>query len=174
MRLRDKLAKVTSRTESGLWSTNRVMVYIAAAALFAMMMITIADIIGRYVFNNPIKGTWELVGFLLVGASALALGYCQIRKGHIRVDFLLKRFPEKMQAVLTILAHFLGLVAFSALCWQVILYMQYYLSVKTGNATDTLHIPFYPFVLVLAIGAGMLALVLLFDLVHSIIEVKHK
>jgi TRAP-type C4-dicarboxylate transport system permease small subunit len=106
--------------------------------------------------------------------SAFALGYCQIRKGHIRVDFLLKCFPGKMQAVLTILANFLGLTAFSLLCWRSVLYMQYYLSITRGNATDTLHIPLYPFVLVLAIGTGMLALVLLFDLAHSIAEVKRK
>ncbi len=174
MRLRDKLTKITSRIESGLHLTNRIMVYIAAVALFGMMIITVADVTGRYVFSNPIKGAWELVGFMLVGASAFALGYCQIRKGHIRVDFLLKRFPQKMQAVLTILANFLGLVAFSLLCWQAVLYMQYYLSITRGNATDTLHIPLYPFVLVLAIGAGMLALVLLFDLAHSIAEVKRK
>ena len=174
MRFRDKLTKVISRTESGLHSTNKIMVYVAAVALFGMMMITVADITGRYVFSNPIKGAWELVGFLLVGASAFALGYCQIRKGHIRVDFLLKLFPEKMQGILTSLAHLLGLVAFSLLCWQVILYMQYYLSLTRGNATDTLHIPLYPFVLVLAIGAGMMALVLLFDLAHSITEVKRK
>jgi TRAP-type C4-dicarboxylate transport system permease small subunit len=174
MRLRDKLTKVISRAESGLHSVNRIMVYIAAVALFGMMMITVVDITGRYVFSKPISGAWELVSFTLVGASAFALGYCQIRKGHIRVDFLLKRFPEKMQAVLTMLAHFLGLAAFSVMCWRVVLYMQYYLSITKGNATDTLHIPLYPFVLVLAIGTGMLALVLLFDLVHSIAEVTRK
>jgi len=174
MTLRDRITKVTSRTESGLHSTNRIMVYIAAIALFGMMMITVADVIGRYVFSSPIKGAWELVGFMLVGASAFALGYCQLRKGHIRVDFLLKRFPEKMRAALTILANFLGLAAFSILCWQVVLYAQYYLSITRGDATDTLHIPIFPFVLVLAIGTGMMALVLLFDLVHSIAEVKRK
>jgi len=174
MRLRDKLTKVTSRIESGLHLVNRIMVYIAAVALFGMMMITVVDITGRYVFSKPISGAWELVSFTLVGASAFALGYCQIRKGHIRVDFLLKRFPGKMQEALTILANFLGLAAFSVMCWRVVLYMQYYLSITKGNATDTLHIPLYPFVLVLAIGTGMLALVLLFDLAHSITEVTRK
>jgi len=150
------------------------MVYAAVVALIGMMIITVADVIGRYVFSNPIKRTWELVSFSLVFASAFALGYYQIKKGYIRVDFLLKRFPEKMRAVLTILANSLGLAAFSLLCWQAALYTQYYLSITRGNATDTLHIPLYPFVLVLAIGAGMLALVLLFDLGHSFTEVRRK
>ena len=150
------------------------MAYVAAIALVGMMLITVADVCGRYIFNNPIKGTWELVGFLLVAAGAWGLGYCQVKKGHIRVDFLLQRFPEKVRESLTAFANFLGFAAFSLLCWRCIVYAQYYLSLTRGNATDTLHIPLFPFVLFLAIGTGMLALVLLFDLVHSIAKVKGK
>jgi TRAP-type C4-dicarboxylate transport system permease small subunit len=149
------------------------MAYGAAVALIAMMLLTVADVIGRYLFSKPIKGTYELVGFLLVGAGALGLGYTQVKKGHIRVDFLLQRFPEKVQGIVTVIANFLGFAAFSLLCWRCALYAQYYIS-ATGNATDTLHIPLFPFVVVLAVGTGMLALVLLFDLVHSIIQVKSK
>ena len=68
---------------------------------------------------------------------------------------------------------FLGFAAFSLLSWRCALYAQYYVS-ATGNATDTLHIPLLPFVVVLAVGTGMLALVLLFDLVRSINQVKSK
>jgi hypothetical protein len=48
-----------------------------------------------------------------------------------------------------------------------------YLSTK-GYVTDTLHIPLYPFTLIMAIGSGMLALMLLMDLVRSITEVVRK
>ena len=174
MTLRDKITKMASRTESGVHTTNRVMAYVAAIALVGMMMITVADVFGRYVLNNPINGTWELVGFMLVCAGSWGLGYCQVKKGHIRVDFLLHLFPEKVQAILTSLAYFLGFAAFSLLCWRCILYTQYFLSITRGNATDTLHIPIFPFVLILATGTGMLALVLLFDLAHSVAEVKRK
>jgi len=168
-----RITKIASRIESGVISMNKLMAYVGGVALTAMMLLTVADVIGRYVFSKPIRGTYELVGFLLVGAGSLGLGYCQVKKGHIRVDFLLQRFPEKVRAILTVLANFLGFVAFSLLCWRCILYAQYYLS-ATGNHTDTLNIPLFPFVLVLAVGTGMLALVLLFDLIHSIIQVKSK
>jgi len=174
MILRQKFTKIASKIESEVHSTNRIMAYVASVALVGMMMLTVADVCGRYIFSKPIKGTWELVGFLLVAAGSLGLGYCQVRKGHIRVDFLLQYFPEKVRAILSALANFLGFAAFSLLCWRCVLYAQYYLSLTRGNATDTLHIPLYPFVLVLAVGTGMLALVLLFDLVHSLTKVKGK
>jgi TRAP-type C4-dicarboxylate transport system permease small subunit len=174
MRLRNILGRIASGSEIGLHATNRVMVYIAAIALAGMMLLTVADVIGRYFFNNPIRGAYELVGFLLVCAGSWGMGYCQIKKGHIRVDFLLQRFPQKTQAILTVLANLIGLIAFSLLCWRVILLVHYYLTLPKGNATDTLGIPIAPFVIMLAIGLGMLALVLLFDLVHSVIEVKRQ
>lgn len=173
MILREKITKIASRMESGVISTNKIMAYAAGVALTAMMLLTVADVIGRYIFSKPIRGTYELVGFLLVGAGSLGLGYCQVKKAHIRVDFLLQRFPEKLRAILTPLANFLGFAAFSLLCWRCALYAKYYLS-ATGNHTDTLNIPLFPFVVVLAVGTGMLALVLLFDLIKSIIKVKSK
>jgi TRAP-type C4-dicarboxylate transport system permease small subunit len=167
----DKIKNISSRIESGVISTNKIMAYAAGTALTAMMLLTVADVCGRYIFSKPIRGTYELVGFLLVGAGSLGLGYCQVRKAHIRVDFLLQRFPEKVRAILTALANFLGFAAFSLLCWRCVLYAQYYIS-ATGNHTDTLNIPLFPFVVVLAVGTGMLALVILFDLVRSLTKVK--
>jgi TRAP-type C4-dicarboxylate transport system permease small subunit len=174
MRLRDKLIKTASKGGSWLPATNRVMVYIAAFALTGMMMVTVADVVGRYFFNRPIRGAYELVGFLLVWAGSWGMGYCQIQKGHIRVDFLMQRLSQKSQAIMTVLANLLGFIAFSLLTWRVILLGHYYLSLTKGNATDTLGIPIFPFVVMLAIGIGMLALVLFFDLMHSFFEVKRK
>jgi TRAP-type C4-dicarboxylate transport system permease small subunit len=170
---RAKIKNISSRIESGIISTNKIMAYASGVALTGMMLLTVADVCGRYLFAKPIKGTYELVGFLLVGAGSLGLGYCQVKKGHIRVDFLIQRFPEKVRAIVTALANFLGFAAFSLLCWRCALYAQYYIS-ATGNATDTLHIPLTPFVIVLSVGTGMLALILLFDLVYSIFQVKSK
>ena len=170
---RNKITNFSSKLDSSVRSTNKIMAYVASTALVAMMLLTVADVCGRYIFNKPIKGTWELVGFLLVAAGSLGLGYCQVKKAHIRIDFLLQRFPEKMRAIITTIANFLGFAAFSVLSWRCVLYAQYYLT-ATGNATDTLHIPLFPFVLVLAVGTGMLALVLLFDFIYSLSKVRGK
>jgi TRAP-type C4-dicarboxylate transport system permease small subunit len=174
MRLRDKLIKTASKSGSWLPPTNRVMVYIAAFALTGMMLITVADVVGRYFFNKPIRGAYELVGFLLVCAGSWGMGYCQIQRGHIRVDFIMQRLSQKTQAIMTILANLIGFIAFSLLTWRVILLVQYYLSLTKGSATDTLGIPIFPFVIMLAMGLGMLALVLFFDLIQSYFEVKRK
>jgi TRAP-type transport system small permease protein len=169
-----KAGGLLTRIDARLAQANRVMVYIAAVGLFGMMGITVIDVIGRYVFNHPLMGSYELIGYLMAIAGPWAIGYSQIQKGHIRVDFILKRFPRKGQAVITSIAYLIGLAAFSVLCWRMIALSQYYFGLKHGNTTDTMGIPIAPFVIVVAVGLGMLALVLLFDLIHTIIEVKQK
>ncbi len=170
----NKIKAIDSKVGSGLLTANKGLVYIAAIGLFVMMMVTVFDVIGRYLFNRPILGAYELVGFMLAVAGPLAMCYSQIKKGMIRVDFLLRRFSSRGQAMLTSLAYFIGLVSFSLITWRLIGLGQYYLSLKRGNATDTLGMPYLPFVVITAIGCAMLAIVLIYDLIHSLAEVKSK
>jgi TRAP-type C4-dicarboxylate transport system permease small subunit len=165
---------VLDKLDPRLALVNRIMVYIAAIGLFGMMAITVIDVVGRYVFNKPLMGAYELVGYLMAIAGPWAIGYSQIQKGHIRVDFILKRLPARVQAGISSLAYLIGAFVFSVLCWRMVVLAQYYLGLKHGNLTDTMRIPIAPFVIIVAIGLGMLALVLLFDLVRSAAEVKKK
>ncbi len=165
---------VSGTISAWLSKSNRIMVYIAAIALFGMMGVVVVDVVGRYGFNHPLMGAYELVGYLMAIAGSWAIGYSQVQKGHIRVDFILKRFSRKGQAVITSIAYAIGVVVFSGLCWRMIVLAQYYIGLKHGNTTDTMGIPIPPFIILVAIGLGMLALVLLFDLIQSISEVKKK
>ena len=140
-----------------------------------MMAITVIDVIGRYVFNSPLMGAYELVGYLMAIAGPWAIGYSQIQKGHIRVDFILKRFPKKGQAIITSMAYLIGV---ARLFRVVLAHDRYWRSIILASRTATPPIPWEfpssPFVIIVAIGLGMLALVLLFDLIHTFAEVKKK
>ena len=46
---------------------------IAAAILLAMLLLTCADVIGRYLLNAPINGKTELTRFMMAGLIACAL-----------------------------------------------------------------------------------------------------
>ena len=47
--------------KSGILS--KLLAYLGAAALFGTMCLTAADVIGRYAFNAPILGVFELTEF---------------------------------------------------------------------------------------------------------------
>jgi TRAP-type C4-dicarboxylate transport system permease small subunit len=166
--------KIASRTEAGLLVANKVASVVAAAVLAAMMLLTVVDVVGRYCLDRPVPGAWEIVRLLLIYASTWGLGYCQSQKGHIRVTILIERFSScRALAILDSISYFIGLAVLSLLCWQVLVLAGTYFSLK-GGVTETLGIPFYPFMLALAIGIAMLVLTLIADFVHSLAEATRK
>jgi len=174
MRWRDNLKKLPLKTESGLYSISRVAAVIAAIVLALMMLVTVVDVVGRYFFNSPLKGTWEMVGLLLICAGTWGLGYCQMQRGHISISIILQRFSRRSQAAIRGFTYLIGLAAFSLICWRVFLMAKRYLFIVKGNVSDTLGIPYVPFMIMLSIGAGLMALILIIDLVRTFAEVARK
>lgn len=145
----------------------KVMAGVASFCLAAMMLLTVGDVAGRYFLKRPVTGAWEVIGLLLVCAGTWGFPYCQVEKAHISVNVLLQKFSARVQRVILSLAYLTGLVAFSALsCRAVQLSHKFFL--EKGHTTDILRIPYFPFLLVMAAGTGVTALVLLLDLIQII------
>ncbi len=71
--------------------TNKVGLFI----LFMMMLLTVADVIGRYFFNFPIAGTFELTEVMLSLLVFFSIAYTQIHKGHIALISLLHGYHQR-------------------------------------------------------------------------------
>lgn len=69
-----------------LRQTLRVLETVSAILLFAMMALTFADVIGRYVFTAPIYGAAEMVQFLLAMTIFAGLGLVNAYDEHIVVE----------------------------------------------------------------------------------------
>jgi TRAP-type C4-dicarboxylate transport system permease small subunit len=156
-----------------LW-ISRIMAAIAAITLGVMMMITVIDVCGRYFFLAPLKGAFELIGIFLVVAGAFGMGYCQLQDGNIRINVIFDRFPLKGRIILDIIAYVICLVALILICWQGTLRMYDYMFKELGSVTETLSLPFWPFMFAMAFGFGWAAVIFFIDLIKSFIEVfKH-
>jgi TRAP-type C4-dicarboxylate transport system permease small subunit len=164
--------KIALKIQNGLKSFSKVMAIIASVFLGGMMLLTLADVVGRYFFNRPILGTWELVGLMLVVAGTWGLAYCQLNRSHIRVDILLNLFPKRFQGVINFISYLVGTAGFSLISWQVFLMAKKYFD--NHYTTDTLNLPIYPFMFGLTIGTGLIALILLMDTIISLGEVIKK
>ncbi|WP_163391150.1 TRAP transporter small permease [Enterovibrio norvegicus] len=60
----------------------------SALALFGMMLLTVLDVLGRYVLGTPILGGSELTGFMLLVLVMLMLPLLVFKDDQIRVDLL--------------------------------------------------------------------------------------
>jgi TRAP-type C4-dicarboxylate transport system permease small subunit len=87
---------------------------VVAASLFATMIITVIDVVRRYVFNAPLAWAYDIIGqYLLVAAFFLALSYTLRVDGHMNVDILpLALKSARMRIVLRMVGDVLSLVFF--------------------------------------------------------------
>ena len=86
---------------------------VAAAATFLMLLLVVANVIGRYLFNAPITGALEATECLLVVAIMLGLALTQYHGGHIRVTILTRRMPLAWARLAKICSLILGAAFFS-------------------------------------------------------------
>jgi len=134
--------------------------------LAVMMFITAVDVIGRYIFNRPIKGSTELNELALVVMVFLGFAFTATQKGHVRVELIISRFSEKLQAVIESLIALIGVGLFVLITWQAFILA---LTQRSRGLTSmVLFIPVFPFALVIAFGSGLLCLVLIVQLFQDV------
>ena len=59
---------------------------VSATVLFLMMMVTAVDVIGRYLFNRPLSGGFELTEMMLAALIYCGLPLVSKRREHIVID----------------------------------------------------------------------------------------
>lgn len=137
---------------------NRLLMAVAGCFLGALILLTCANIFLRLVWV-PIQGTFELMGYFGAVLTAFALGYAQIRRGHIAVDILVLGFSRKTQRILRFINAVVCMLFFGLVTWQISKYGTTLWI--TGEVTETLRIIYYPFTYCVALGCAALALVFL-------------
>lgn len=144
-------------------------IIIGGVFLVAMILLTCANIVLRTVWL-PVQGTVELMGFFGAIVTACALGYTQMKRGHIAVDVLINTFSRSTRSVLRAINNVFCLLFFSLVAWQLLKKSE--ILRQSGEVTETLRIIYYPFVYVVAVGCVALAFVLSRELSQTIFSEK--
>jgi len=151
---------------SGVKSLSRWLDIVAGCCLAGIMVLVVSNIILRVIFNSPILGTIDYVGFLAALAIGLALAYCAVQNAHIAVDFIIERFPYQVQAVVDSLMNIVALGFWGLVSWKMVEYAQSLAA--SGVVSPTTQTPFHPYVYLVSLGLFVLCLVLLVRLIDSI------
>jgi TRAP-type C4-dicarboxylate transport system permease small subunit len=145
--------------------------WIARGTMTGILLLSIANIVSSAVWT-PIFGIYEFVSFLTVLTLAFALAYCTLGGGHVHVDFLVKRFSPRTQAILDIITGILSVGLFVILAWQSALYATNMW--QKGEVSLTLYWPFYIFVYCISFGCFITCLVLLVNLGKAVAKAVKK
>jgi TRAP-type C4-dicarboxylate transport system permease small subunit len=144
---------VERRAEAGLGVA-------AAAILMAMMLLTFADVVGRYVLGRPVRGAFEVTELMLVVLIFAGLPLVTHAGAHVAMDFIDHVLGPRAGARLAVLVDLAGaalLLGLARLAWLKADRIREY-----GDATDVLRIPYGPFVYLMAVMIGLAGLIHLY------------
>ena len=141
--------------------------YVAVSLILVIMLLTTADVIGRYLFNKPVTGTLEICEFTLIGMIMLGIAHTQAEGGHVRIMLFLRRFSPRAKAITGIVHSTLAAGIFGIVAWQGM--SAAIIDFNRNLTSDLLRwLPIWPFKVIVSIGAFFLAVELLIELVEFI------
>jgi len=151
------MQKVLSGCES-------VMLYISTLSTFILMLLTTADAGGRYIFNRPITGAYEVTtNYLMIAAIFMALSFGYREGSYIRVTFLVNHLKGKAKFIVN---HFVQ--AFSLVYGFLLVFATYKQALRTFEMHTTLSsldfIPVGPAYVIVPVGLFFMSLAMLIDL----------
>jgi TRAP-type C4-dicarboxylate transport system permease small subunit len=130
-----------------------------------MMLLTVADVSLRALFNRPINGTYELIELGLACAVFIALPAVFLRDEHLVMDVVDSLAPRPVVRVLDLFGALCSLVVLAVMFWQMVPLardMQ-----EFGDVTADLSIPKIVYWVPVLIGVGASALATLVFLARA-------
>jgi TRAP-type C4-dicarboxylate transport system permease small subunit len=148
---------VESRVGIWLERATRALALAGGFLLVGVLLMTVTSVAGRYLFNAPIPGDYEITE-LVCGVAVFAfLPYCQLTGANIVVEFFTSRVSERWKRVLDA-AHSLAFTGVAVLlAWR--LAVGGLGKMADGQTTLYLGIPLYWGYFLAVVGAATLCVV---------------
>jgi TRAP-type C4-dicarboxylate transport system permease small subunit len=150
---------MSPRSQAGVW-LDRALGAAAAVLLFCLLALTTADVVGRYIFNAPVRGAFEITELLLLALIFAGLPLASRADEHVALDFIDMILNERGRRLLRQLVDFLCGIIVLALAWRV--WVKAGKIAGYGDTTEVLRIPVGPFVYFMA------AMVAITGIVHLV------
>ena len=106
------------RTGSWFERVSRAAAMTGGLLLIGVMAMTVVSVIGRYVFNAPIPGDYEITE-LVCGVAVFAFfPYCHIRNANIVVEFFTARLSPRRKTMLDTMHNFAFTLVAALIAWR--------------------------------------------------------
>jgi TRAP-type C4-dicarboxylate transport system permease small subunit len=129
----------------------------SAVVLFLMMLITAVDVAGRYLFNKPIAGGFELTEILLAALIYCGLPLVSARREHIVIDTFDPLFSQRLKRGLDMVAEVVCAIALAGVGW--LIFLRAGRVAEYGDTTSVLKLPLAPVVYLMGTMITVAALI---------------
>jgi TRAP-type C4-dicarboxylate transport system permease small subunit len=132
---------------------------LVAVVMFAMMMLVTVDVASRGLLNRPVKGSDELVAFLLAILIFAALPLVSWDRQHITVTLFERWIRGRFEKVLATVLSAVSTAVVAAIAYR--LWIQARLMAEGQHITGALEWPIAPVVFFMSALAAMTAVIML-------------
>lgn len=137
-RLGQALGRSLEAVDHGLSHFERI---VLSYGVLVMATNSVANVIGRFVFNQSLYFSQELNQFLMVLITFIGLGYATRQGRHIRMSAIYDQLPDRAKKVLMIVIAATTAAAMFVLAWYSFKYVQR--NFELGRTTPSLQIPLW-------------------------------
>ena len=146
---------------------ERLSLWTSAFCMIGMVLLILAEVVLRGVFNSTTEHSDELVGYLLVGLSFLSLALCQSRGAFHRVEMVQMRLGPRGQAISALVFDLLSFGYIALTGWYFLLFVMSSYR-REAMASTALGTPLWIPETAMVVGAVMLLIVLGKAVVHDV------
>lgn len=132
--------------------------------LIALMGVTLADVVYRYVLNAPIFGSQDISILLLVLVVAFCIAYGGRTGAHVAVEVFGKLGGAVFERISALFVRAAGAAVMALASYQ--LFQSGRMATELEEGSQLLNIPFEPFYDALAVGVGLYAILLALEAVY--------
>jgi TRAP-type mannitol/chloroaromatic compound transport system permease small subunit len=148
-----------------LFRITRIFALSGGALFLSLVAMSLLSIIGRKLFSMPVPGDIELMQMGTAVACAMLLGYCEMTRKHLRVDFFTANMCRRNRAILDGITHLvLSLFGFLIAWRTAVAAMAIY---QVGETSMMLDWPVWPATALIVPGFVVFALAGLYNAVQE-------
>jgi TRAP-type C4-dicarboxylate transport system permease small subunit len=153
-----------------LFATSRLFAIFGGIVAGAMAVMTTVSVTGRYFYNAPLNGDFELIAIGTGVTVFLFLPYCQMVGENVIVDFFLDRAPAKVKTFFDAVGSLMFAVIIGLMVWRTTLGgYEFY---DSGESTLILAVPRWWTLPLAVLCLALLFCVCVYTFVQSVRETR--
>lgn len=139
-----------------LGHVERAAALLAGLLILAMMALVCAEVLGRGLFNHPVRGSIDIIEQVMVALVTLGIAYCQSHFGNVRMTLVSDRLTGRAKWLSELFA--LAIALFVVVILAKGSWLNFQRAWGNGGDTPEIGIPLWPGILLVTAALGLLGL----------------
>jgi TRAP-type C4-dicarboxylate transport system permease small subunit len=135
------------------WLLEKLEAFILASSILLIALNSVANVFGRYLFNQSLYFSEELNQFLIIFVTFVGCSYAARQNRHISMSAFNEQLTGRPAAAALLVINLLTATLMLWLAWTAVSYVES--AARIGRASSALQVPLHYIYLLIPLGLGM-------------------